>query len=503
MNWNTVFFRSDFEPRFLVRLLIFRRSRTPRRYFKKLVYKKNGNIRPAFRPWVTRTPLHGLPVLDGAVVQHPHVEFLNRLLPLPEQVEAWKRSIAPTQVLAKEEVLRLLRPALHGWLILSVSHDNYTKVPGGVQICLLREERMARDAGGHYLNIHPAQPLPCLAPESDNGDTPVVLILDGNVLGSCSISDLVGAIGDMTRLDTKVSLIIHQLLGHNPEQIAQLGKYIDSKDIVVWLHDYFMICPSVRLQRNDLAFCGAPDVASNACGICVYGEERVHHLRRMKKFFATLAPTVISPSTFTQDLWVSRTSFRTTKILTVPHVSLAWEKRHDTLESNKAPRIRLAFLGTPARYKGWFVFDRLSRDPRFQDKFDFVVFTTSKIRSEARKVDVQISHEMTDAMARAIKAEQIDLVLHWPEWPETFALTAYEALEGGAWLITNESSGNVASTVERLKRGIILTDEDALTAFLSSDASHQMAEMARAERAAFTVTAAKSRLSLSVLGGGK
>ncbi|WP_454002344.1 hypothetical protein [Afipia felis] len=435
----------------------------------------------------------------GAVAEHPHIKFLDELLPLSEQVEAWTRHSPPLQLLAREDVLRALEPAAHRSLILSFSHDNYTKVPGGVQVCLLREERMVCDAGDHYLNIHPARPLPCLAIEDDDADTAVVLVLDGGALGSCRMSDLVYAIGNMSKSGTKISLIIHHLLGHNPEQIAELGRYIDSKDILVWLHDYFMICPGIRLQRNDLAFCGAPEVKSNACGICVYGDERVRHLKRMERFFDTISPTILSPSAFTQNLWLSRTSFRTTKILTIPHVSLAWEKRHEPLERNETSRVRLAFLGTPARHKGWLMFDRLSRDPRFQDKFDFVVFTASKVHTKAEKVEVQISYEKPDAMANAIKAEQIDLVLHWPECPETFALTAYEALEGGAWLITNDISGNVASTVERLKRGVVLSSEDALITFLSSEAPHQLAEKARAERATFAITAVKSRLSLSVL----
>ncbi len=421
-------------------------------------------------------------------------------MPLSEQTAIWKREGPSEELLAREEVLNLLEPVRRGWLLVSASHDNYTRIPGGIQVCVLREERLTRDAGGHYLNIHPVQPLPCLAAENDE-DTAVVLVLDGKVAAGCRMSDLIAAIEDLVEAGTRVSLSIHQLLGHNPEQVAQLGTHIDFKNIVVWLHDYFTICPGVRLQRNNLAFCGAPDVASNACRICAYGKERVSHVRRMKKLFATLAPTILSPSSFAQDLWLTSSAFRTKKIVTVPHLTLTWEPRAQPLKPTAFGRIRIGFLGTPVRHKGWPVFEHLSHDPAFQARFEFIVFYASDTRTEGRKVEVRITADNPDAMARAVAAEEIDLVLHWPEWPETFALTAYEALEGGAWLVTNAGSGNVASTVEQLGRGVVLPDEDALTEFLSGDDVEKMVANLREERAAFAVNAVKSRLSLSVLEG--
>jgi hypothetical protein len=104
-------------------------------------------------------------------------------------------------------------------------------------------------------------------------------------------------------------------------------------------------------------------------------------------------------------------------------------------------------------------------------------------------------------MAEAVAAEKIDLVLHWPQWPETFALTAYEAYQGGASLITNTVSGNVAATVEAMGRGVVLQDEDELLRFLTSDAVDSLVAQVRAERAAFEVSASSSQLSLSVLEG--
>jgi len=101
-------------------------------------------------------------------------------------------------------------------------------------------------------------------------------------------------------------------------------------------------------------------------------------------------------------------------------------------------------------------------------------------------------------MADAVRTNGIDLVLHWPNWPETFALTAFEALEGGAFLITNEGSGNVAATVRQLDRGAVLTDEDALFDFFDNGDATALVQRARDMRASHSVTAKPSRLSLAV-----
>ncbi len=37
-----------------------------------------------------------------------------------------------------------------------------------------------------------------------------------------------------------------------------------------WLHDFFSVCPGYLLLRNNIEFCGAPDVSSNAAAyVCM------------------------------------------------------------------------------------------------------------------------------------------------------------------------------------------------------------------------------------------
>lgn len=501
MNWNKVFFREDWKPRSLVRLVVFRRNKTPRRGLQRVVYKKNGRVRPVFGPWLTRAAAPAPPSQTKAETTPPQIDVLSQLHPVSEQAEGWKRAGKSSQLLPQDKVIQKLGRIHSTWAVLSVSHDNYTEIPGGVQVCLMREQDLVTKAGGHFLNIHPAQPLPCLA-SAENTDIAVVLMIDGQTVGTCLMSDLIAAINSLQQEGTKVSLTIHHLLGHNPEQIAQLGTHIASENIVLWLHDYFTICPGYKLLRNDLSYCGAPNVTSNACGVCAYGEERVRHLPRMKHLFEALFPTVLAPSEFTRNLWLARGDLPAAKTLSIPHLTLSWQERTVPVSETPSARIRIGFLGTPVRHKGWPVFEDLARDKALRDKFEFVSFFKSNLKSKVRNVPIQITPKQPNAMVEAVAAEKIDIVLHWPQWPETFALTAFEAYQGGAALITNSVSGNVAATVEAMGRGVVLKDVNDLMRFLFSDAVDTLVAQVRAERAASEVVSSNSQLSLNVFGGG-
>lgn len=499
MRFSPLFFRGDGRPRSLVRIVLFHPNRVPRKAFRRIAFKKNGSVRPAFHQWIARLSVSEL--TSAFDMAYSKLAVLEKLVPLEEQVKNRLHAKVPNQVLSPQELKDALNQVPGNWLILSIGHDDYTSIPGGVQVCIQREESLTKDRGGRYLNIYPWQPLPRLAHLQKDSDPYVVLVLDGAHIGVCRMSDLIETTRRSADLNTQVFVAIHHLLGHNPEQIAELAQTAEASEVVLWLHDYFSLCPGVRLQRNDLDFCGAPEVDSNACGLCVYGTERRSHLERMKHLFDVLMPTVLAPSQVTQDLWLKRATFRVSRTEVVPHVILDWTPRSVPEVRNDNDRIRVGFLGTATPHKGWPTFEKLTYSPALKDRFEFLALTTHKMNLCGRRVTVHVTPEQPNAMTDAVRAQEIDLVVHWPDWPETFALTAYEALEGGAFLVTNEGSGNVAATIQKLGRGKVLTDKDTLFDFFEGGGAETLAEQARADRASQTVFSQLSDMSLTVLKG--
>ena len=102
-------------------------------------------------------------------------------------------------------------------------------------------------------------------------------------------------------------------------------------------------------------------------------------------------------------------------------------------------------------------------------------------------------------MIDSVRAEQCDLVLHWASWPETFSLSTFEALCGGAYVLTNAVSGNVAATVRKTGRGAVLDDEADLFEFFKDGRAEAMITTLRKERREYQVESSLSRMSWECL----
>jgi len=234
-----------------------------------------------------------------------------------------------------------------------------------------------------------------------------------------------------------------------------------------WIHDYFSICPGFNLLRNDVSYCSAPDVNSNGCQLCVYGELRDTHIKRFQSLFAAIPFSVIAPSQYALDLWLAKGG--------MPHAS-AVVHEHRFLEPDKEEKhargdgpVRVAFLGHPVFHKGWLAFRQLVRNFSGDSRYRFYHLGLNPDPSlDAKHVEVRVSPEKPDAMQRAIRDNKIDVALVLSIWPETFCLTAYEAIAGGAAVVTTESSGNVARMVRDRGQGLVVaSDEELLDCFRS------------------------------------
>jgi hypothetical protein len=71
-------------------------------------------------------------------------------------------------------------------------------------------------------------------------------------------------------------------------------------------------------------------------------------------------------------------------------------------------------------------------------------------------------------MQEAVETLGVDAALIWPLCRETFSFTAYEAVAGGAAVLTGPDSGNVAAFAADKAIGRVLDDEAALAAAFAS-----------------------------------
>ena len=292
----------------------------------------------------------------------------------------------------------------------------------------------------------------------------IQVLCNGELVGSARCCDFLEALQELTGQKGTVDLVVHALHGHSPEIIGELYEVLKVREVYFWVHDFFSLCSGYRLLRNEVSFCGAPHVESPGCSICVFGEGRQSHVKRMRTLFDRVPFVVVSPSEFTLDLWKNRSSLPYREALVHPHCT--FEAFDDGLksQSDESGRIRIAFLGFPIPHKGWPVFIDLASRLRKDPSFEFYHFGSEPQRqcNDVKFFSVAARRENRSAMTDAMLRNGIDVVLLWSICPETFSFTAYEALAAGALIITHENAGNIPFVIRKFDRGLVFSGESEL-----------------------------------------
>ncbi len=398
---------------------------------------------------------------------------------------AWKYGTNNSPLLSANVFGRRLQdaiPNIEKGLVLSVSHDNYREVVGGVQLCVQLEERQFINDGFAYLNVHPREPSPSLAESSNVEDFVFAVVANGRAIGEVTASSLIEEVKKRQTGDAETHCTIHALLGHSPEVIINLLHSLGAQTTLFWIHDYFALCPNYNLLRNDISFCGAPSLHSNSCNICLYGRERATHLKRIERMFDEIDIDVISPSHYALQLWRQKTKLRFGHGHILPHLTLTDSRKAELRSSlSDADPIRIAFMGYPTYHKGWPVFlklaERFADDPRYEFHH---LGQKNQRKPFVKFMEVKTSAGNTEIMTNALVTKKVDVVLLWPAWPETFSFTFYEALAGGVFVVTNPHSGNIEHQVRQNGGGVILSDEQQLYSEFEGDALVSVVEKRRA-----------------------
>ncbi|GEM_PF-450456 len=444
---------------------------------------------------------------EGRAARHPggpRVERLRDRAPLDAIVTEWRAGRdgrRPDKLLSVATIQKQLALAAGGMghLIVAVTHDDHHRVSGGIQFCIQREEALAAGRGIAYLSLYPFQPLPRLAHPDEDPDPLVQLVLAGTGIGCAPMSTVIEAVGNAAAGLSATEFVIHHLLGHAPELVTRLVRAAGTDRCSFWLHDYFSLCPGFTLQRNGLTFCGAPGTGSNACALCLYGKERRDHAARIARLFESLKVDVLAPSEVARDLWAAKFGAPAFSLSVLPHMALNWDRRDTALPQPQGP-VSVAFLGTPAEHKGWPEFQDIVRRHATDGRYRFLFLGAGKTpMTGLAHVPVHVTAGDQSAMIDAVCRNQVDIVLHWASWPETFSLSTFEALAGGAAVVTNPGSGNVAATVRAHARGLVLSDRPALDAFFTGDGADTLARDIRTLRATTAPRLTLGEMSLATL----
>lgn len=343
-------------------------------------------------------------------------------------------------------VAALTSSAKNREFVISVSHDDYVLSVGGIQNIIGDELAEFRNRGIGYLHLCSARPIRWLADASSGDDFVFALRLDGEALGRANGATLQQALKRLGANGSRGMWVIHHLMSHSPELIEKLIGANSARQPLFWTHDYFALCPSYTLLRNDTSYCGAPPVSSAACEICAYGKERPVHQERIQAFLRAVRPSLVAPSQSALELWCRAGGVEVPHKHVLQPAKLAQSDRMWAEASR--PRLRIGYLGSQVFHKGWDIYQRLAEAFQTDERYEFFQLgTPGATPSFIHHIPVKVGASGRDAMVHAIARQDIDVVVCWSIWPETFCFTAHEAMAGGAFVVARRGQGHVNAAI--------------------------------------------------------
>ncbi len=151
----------------------------------------------------------------------PLRNMVEAAVPLRQRALAWAAPGSSALTVEPESLAGDLARVASRHLVISVSHDDYRAVVGGVQVCIGREQEKFNQAGWSYLHLCPAIPLPMLSDETELGRFIFQITLDGRRIGTATGAILLDALRARQRqYSNTVHLVIHSLLGNSPEVVT-------------------------------------------------------------------------------------------------------------------------------------------------------------------------------------------------------------------------------------------------------------------------------------------
>jgi hypothetical protein len=424
-------------------------------------------------------------------------DTLSRLAPVADQIAEMKAHRAPAKLANATVLVEALRKGTANArkIIVSYSHDDFTRHVGGVQLLLRRELKLLTARNDVQIHCYPVSPLQFL--DTSGEDIALGVLIDGKHVGSFCASDVAIAMGNADLNSRDVCFIVHSLLGHNMDQTIRQLRATGATSGYLWIHDYSPIYNNYKLLRNDVEYNGYPKLGTLARELCEFARANFSHAQEFAKLFDEFKVELMSPSAAALDIWNASGILKPQASYVVNHIRLHETSRKTPTAAKRDRPLRVGFLGYPATHKGWPVFQELALKYAADPRYEF--YHLGMGRKGGVPVtfrEVSASETNMDAMRAAVDADEIDVALIWSIWPETFCLTAYEALAGGATLITNKNAGNVVDIVAESGQGTVLNNEAQLhDAFDAGD----FLSFARSDRTVVSYVIEYSALSLEIL----
>lgn len=348
--------------------------------------------------------------------------------------------------------------------ILSVTYGDYRDSIGGTDKVVLAHQQLFNQRNISYvvlfpLNISHSKPL--------KKNPFWGIICDGNFEGVYYTDSVIKYLDSLGKNDNICQCIhIHHLRNVNIPHLRAILKVLRTT-IYFYVHDYYNICVSTNLIRSDTKILCHGNLNDSLCKNCSYYKNAMKHRKSFEELMSEIGDrcTFICPSDAAASQFMKSFPQYGSSVKVVYH-----QKFIGKYSGNKkvTGKLKIAYVGSQLAHKGWTLFLELVSQFIKSGNFEFFYFGKKEIADKnIRHIDVEFKDNLND-MVDALRKYEIDCVVLWSVWPETYAYTYYEAFAANCYILTNCDSGNIGFQVQSRKNGLVCeTKEQLFSLFLN------------------------------------
>lgn len=350
--------------------------------------------------------------------------------------------------------------------ILIFSHTDYTTSVGGIEKVIMEHSTLFKEEGFDVLHISPVSETVKVC-----GHTFIAkrigyrVIKNGGYENEKADYQTVEKIIKQSRI---TYVFIHSLIGFSFSHVCQILDIVHPIKTYFYIHDYKLVCTGHVLLRNKLKYCGSDGRSFPKCVFCRFYLTGINDNKHYRHFIESRKDVIyIFPSEIACKIWHNVYSqVEVARLEVLPHQVMKNLVKHDSYQHKK---LRIAYIGYKSFNKGWSAFKTIYNHDKNSDYDYYVLGRTDEHLPNVKEVEVSFIEDGPDAMIKAIRKNEIDVALLWSPWPETYSYTFYESYVGGAFILTNENSGNIQAKTLELDCGKVLKGVNELLRYVSSD----------------------------------
>lgn len=293
-------------------------------------------------------------------------------------------------------------------------------------------------------------------------------------IGTFCSDNLIKEIENVNSLYKCEGVFIHSLLFMDLKELGEIVSF--RKQVCLYLHDFCSCCVQFNLRKNKKEFCGNALLYDDKCSDCEYYKQSLSHKEKVETFLNNIAVLdVVAPSEFVKTLWVEAFPEYSQRTIVINHKRMLgiYTGNMELLHSDRT--IKIAFVGQGIDTKGYdkWLFATEEINSSYPGMYSFYHFgTTDQFKEYINNIAVSIVNEGPDAMIKALRSNNIDIVVLFSAAPETYSYTYFESLASNCFVITNNRSGNIAVETKNRSNGIVIENTREALYELLEDKNH-------------------------------